>query len=128
AGTLERRQLAFPHPHVKPRLQCARRLGHAPIRYDPIGFQDFQAHAGLTGGLVERLLAAIRHNSPAVYRELCTFLHTVRGFEFPPSAYGVIGSFSDPTLPGVLGLNISYTPRHEPCLDPFCFTWFGHEL
>jgi hypothetical protein len=128
ADSLERRRLQFPNPHVKARLQCASRLGHSKIRYDPIGFQDFHAHAGLTGGLVERLLAAIRRNGPAVYRELRTFMHAVRGFEWPTSAHGVIGSFSDPTLPGVMGINISYTPQHEPCVDPFCFTWFGHEL
>jgi hypothetical protein len=128
ADPLERRLLQFPNPHVKARLQCASRLGHSKIRYDPIGFQDFQARAGLTGGLVERLIAAIRRNGPAVYQELRTFMHAVREFEWPTSAHGVIGSFSDPTLPGVMGINISYTPQHEPCVDPFCFTWFGHEL
>ena len=113
---------------MKPRLQYASRVGHSQIRYDPVGFQDFQAHAGLTGGLVKRLLVAMRHCSPAVYREFRRYIHAVRGFEFPVSAHGVVGSFSDPTLPGVMGLNISYTSRHEPCVDPFCFTWFGHEL
>src|SRR5262249_12900717 len=71
---------------------------------------------------------AIRLNSPAVYRELRAFLHTVRGFEFPRLATGVVASFSDPTLPGVMGVAVSYTERHEPCLDPLCFTWFGHEM
>src|SRR5262249_45158405 len=58
----------------------------------------------------------------------CACVHTIRGFELPCTTHGVIASFSDPTLPGVMGINVSYTPRHEPCLDPFCFTWFGHEL
>ena len=124
----DRRRLEFPDPHVRPRLQCASHLGHSKIRYDPVAFLDFRAHAGLTGGLVGRLLTAIRINSPAVYRELCAFLHTVRGFEFPRSASGAVASFSDPTLPGVMGFAVAYTDRHEPCLDPFCFTWFGHEM
>jgi hypothetical protein len=124
------RRLQYPNPSVKPRLQRASPLGPSKIRYDPVCFQDFQAHAGLTGGLVERLLAAIRRASPAVYRELGAFMHTIRGFEFPRSenGNGVVASFSDPTLPGVMGINVSYTSRHEPCLDPFCFTWLGHEL
>jgi hypothetical protein len=126
--SLERRRLEFPHPRIKARLQYACHLGHSPICYDPIGFQDFQAHAGLTGGLVERLLASIHRNSPAVYREFRAFMNAVRGFELPQSTYGIVGSFSDPTLPGVMGVNFPYTPQDEPCADPFCFTWFGHEL
>jgi hypothetical protein len=122
------RRLEFPNGRLKPRLQCACSLGHGPIRYDPIGFQDIEAHAGSTGALVKRLIEAIRLTSPVVYREFRACIHTIRGFEFPESAYGVIGSFSDPTLPGVMGINVPYTPQHEPCLDPFCFTWFGHEL
>jgi hypothetical protein len=120
--------LCFPNTRLKPRLQCASRLGHGPIRYDPIGFQDFQAHAGLTGSLVRRVVRAIRVNSPAVYRELSGCIYTIRGFEFPQSALGIVGSFSDPTLPGIVSINVPYTPEHEPCLSPFCFTWFGHEL
>jgi hypothetical protein len=122
------RRLRYPNARLKPRLQRAVPLGRSPIRYDPVGFQDFQAHAGLTGGLVESLLAAIRRDAPTVYHELCAYIHTIRGFEFPRSAHGVVGSFSDPTLPGVIGINVSYTPQHEPCVDPFCFTWLGHEL
>jgi hypothetical protein len=122
------RRLEFPNPRVKPRLQCTCSLGHGPMRYDPIGFQDTEAHAGRTGALVKRLIEAIRLNSPVVYRELRACMHTIRGFEFPESAQGVVGSFSDPTLPGVMGINVPYTAHHEPCLDPFCFTWFGHEL
>jgi hypothetical protein len=129
--TFDGRSLRFPNPAVRPRLQCACQLGHSSVRYDPVGFRDTpdsRAHAGVTGGLVERLLAAIRRNSPAVYREFRALVHTVRGFEFPPSAAGVVDSFSDPTVPGVMGISVPYTPQNELCLDPFCFTWFGHEM
>jgi hypothetical protein len=125
---LDLHQLCYPSSGVKPRLQRASPLGRSPIRYDPVAFQDFQAHAGLTGGLVKRLLAAIRRNAPPVYRELCAFIHSIRGFEFPLSSQGAVASFSDPTLPGVMGINVAYTPQHEPRLDPYCFTWIGHEL
>jgi hypothetical protein len=125
---LDRRRIEFPNPRVRPRLECACRLGHSRVRYDPVVFPDRRAHAGLTGGLVERLVVALRRNAPAVYREFRTFIHAVRGFELPASAYGVVGSFSDPTVPGVMGFNVPYAPHDEPCLDPFCFTWFGHEL
>jgi hypothetical protein len=128
ADTLERRRLGFPNPRVCPQLQCARPLGRSGIRYDPVGFENFRAHAGLTGGLIGRLLAAVRSNSPAVYRELRAYILAVRGFELPATAQGVVGSFSDPTLPGVMGINVGYTARHEPRVDPFCFTWLGHEL
>jgi hypothetical protein len=128
ADPVDRRWVEFPNPRVRPRLQCACRLGRSRVRYDPVGFPDGRAHAGLTGGLVERLVAALRRNSPAVYREFRAFVHAVRGFELPVSAYGVVGSFSDPTLPGVMGINIPYTLGGEPCADPLCFTWLGHEL
>jgi hypothetical protein len=121
-------RLECPLSGVRPRWQCACRLGHGAMRYDPVGFQDCPEHAGLTGGLVQRLLEAIRHHSPAIYHELRAFLYMIRGFEFPTSPLGVVGSFSDPALPGVMGINIAYTPQHDPCLEPLCFTWFGHEL
>ncbi len=127
-GSLEVGRLRFPHPGVHVRLQCARRLGRSPIRYDPVGFVDFAAHAGLTGGIVRRVLAAIRRRSPVIYGELCAFMHTIRGFELPASPLGVLESFSEPTHPGVMGINVPYSPAHEPRLNPFCFTWFGHEL
>src|SRR5262245_32605299 len=125
---LERRRLRFAHPRVRPRLQWASPLRPAKTSYDPITLPEQQNHAALTGGLVEHLFNAIRGNAPAIYRELRAFMHTIRGFELPNSAYGVIASFSDPTLPGVMGFNVTYTPDHQPCLDPLCFTWFGHEL
>jgi hypothetical protein len=125
---VDRRRLQFPHPRVKPRLQCAARVGHSRVHYDAVAFQDFRAHAALTGGLVAGVLAAMRRNSPAIYREFIAFIHAVRGFEFPASALGVVGTFSDPTLPGVMSINVPYSPADEPCIDAFCFTWFGHEL
>src|SRR5262249_20672817 len=125
---LDCRRLQFPHPHVKPRLQCAARVGHSRVHYDAVAFQDFQAHAGLTGGLVACVLAAMRRNSPAIYREFSTFIHAVRGFEFPTSALGVVGAFSDPTLPGIMSINVPYSLDDEPRIDACCFTWFGHEL
>jgi hypothetical protein len=122
------RQLQFPHRGVKPRLQCAPRVGHSKVHYDAVAFQDFKAHAGVTGGLVASVLAAMHRNSPAIYREFSTFIHAVRGFEFPTSALGVVGAFSDPTLPGIMSINVPYSPENEPRIDGFCFTWFGHEL
>jgi hypothetical protein len=125
---VDRRRLQFPHPHVKPRLQCAAHVGHSQVHYDAVAFQDFQAHAALTGGLVAGVLAAMRRNSPSIYREFSAFIHTVRGFEFPTLDRGVVGTFSDPTLPGIMSINVPYSPEDEPCIDALCFTWFGHEL
>ena len=125
---LQARRLMFPDPEVRPRLQFASPLRPSRIRYDPIQFMDFEAHAGLTGAILQRLLDALRTSSPVVYQEFCLYMHTIRGFELSESPYGVIQSFSDPTLPGVMSINIPFTSEHEPCLSPFCFTWFAHEL
>ncbi|HYV37323.1 MAG TPA: hypothetical protein VE988_16565 [Gemmataceae bacterium] len=125
---VDRRRLTFPHPHVRTRLQCAPRVGHSRVHYDAVAFQNFQAHAALTGGLVADVLAAMRGNSPAIYREFKAFIHAVRGFEFPTLAQGVVGAFSDPTLPGIMSINVPYSPEDDPCIDALCFTWFGHEL
>jgi hypothetical protein len=27
-----------------------------------------------------------------------------------------------------MNINVSYSDGHQPHLDPFCFTWFGHEM
>lgn len=123
---LDRDRLVTTHEQVRPRLQQACPFSRSHIRYDPVGFRA--GHAGLTGAVMARVLAAIRRNSPAVHREMGRLIHTVRGFEYPPAAVGRGASFSDPTLPGVIGVGLSYSPHDEPCLDPFCFTWFGHEL
>jgi hypothetical protein len=125
---VEPHHLKCPNPHWRPRWQRASPLLHSTINYDPIGFQDLDGHAAQTGGLIEHVLAAIRRNSPVVYHELRAFIHTVRGFELPATNHGVVASFSDPTLPGIMGINISYTEQDEPCSDKCCFTWFGHEL
>src|SRR5262249_35728037 len=55
ADPVDRRRVEFPDPRVRPRLERACRLGHSRVRYDPVAFPDGRAHAGLTGGLVERL-------------------------------------------------------------------------
>src|SRR5262249_2364857 len=102
ADPVDRRRLQFPDPHLNPRLQCAAHVGHSKVRYDAVAFQDFDAHAALTGGLVAGVLAAMRRHSPAISREFNTFIHDVRGFEFPTSPLGVVGAFSDPTLPGIM--------------------------
>ena len=52
----------------------------------------------------------------------------MRGWELPAAAYGTIQSFSDPTLPRVMGINVPYGPGDEPRISPLCFTWLGHEL
>jgi len=118
----------FPHPTIRPRLIYAKRLGRSSIRYEPVGFTSRSDRACLTGTIVERLVEAIRLNSPAIYSELCDHVRTIRGFELPSCRYGLLGSFSKPTIPGEMGFNIPYTKEDQPQLDPFCFTWIGHEL
>src|SRR5262249_32700336 len=73
-------------------------------------------------------LSAIQRNSPAIYAEMGLYLTTIRGFELPAGPDRTLASFSTPTLPGVMSFNVVYTPDHQPLLDPFCFTWLGHEL
>jgi hypothetical protein len=123
---IDGRAWACPDPAVVPHVAHACRLGRSAVRYEPVGIPAGTPHAGVTGGLVAHVLAAIRRDSPAIYREFRTYVRTVRGFEFPRDR--AIASFSDPTLPGVMGVSVSYTDADEPCLDPFCFTWFGHEM
>jgi hypothetical protein len=116
------------HPTVRPQLRLAAAVGDSPIRYDPVGFAAASPHADTTGAIVRAVVEAIRNNAPAMYAEMCAYLQTIRGFELPPSAFGHIQSFSTPTAPGVMGINVTYSSRDEPLLCPFCFTWFAHEL
>ncbi len=109
-------------------FQLAAQLGNAETRYDPICFMDVEGHAGCTGAIIAEVLKTIDHHSPTIHHEFEHYIQTIRGFELLRSRDGVVGSFSDPTLPGVMNVNIGYSKNHEPCLSPFCFTWFGHEL
>jgi len=123
---IDGRRLRFPDPAVRPWLSRAARIARSTVHYDPIGFASGTDHAAVAGGLIAQVVDAMRRDAPAIYQEFCTYVRTVRGFEFPRSA--AVGSFSDPTLPGVMNLSVAYTDDDEPCLDPFCFTWFGHEM
>jgi hypothetical protein len=128
-----RRPLArveFPNPSVRPRLVCAAPVGHFGLRYEPVGFDDasFAAHAGLTGAVVQALLEAVRHNASAIDQELGRYITTVRGYELPAHSGQTLSSFSTPNLPGILNINICYSNDDQPLVNPFCFTWLGHEL
>jgi hypothetical protein len=98
------------------------------VRYEPVTVGGETGHAALTGGIVAAVLKAIAHHSPSIAREFDRLMSAVRGWELPAAAYGTIQSFSDPTLPRVMGINVPYGTDGEPQICPFCFTWFGHEL
>jgi hypothetical protein len=123
-------RLSFPNPSVRPRLQYATLLGDQGPCYEPVGFGNdcFAAHAGLTGALVQALLEAIARNAPAIRDELTQFIAAIRGYELPAGGEHLLGCFSTPTLPGIMNINILYAEDDQPLLDPFCFTWLGHEL
>jgi hypothetical protein len=122
------RELRFGSSDVTPRLQFAGAIPGRHVRYEPVTLGGRQGHAALTGGVVAAALNAIARNSPAIGREFDGLMSAARGWELPAATYGTIQSFSDPTLPRVMGINVPYGPDVEPCICPFCFTWFGHEL
>ncbi len=113
---------------VTTRLQYAGPLPGRRVRYEPVRLAKGSDHFALTGGIIGALLRALDRHSPAIAREFDTLMSAVRGWELPAAGYGTIQSFSDPTLPRVMAINISYGPGDEPRLCPFCFTWLGHEL
>jgi hypothetical protein len=123
-------RLAFPNPVVRPRLLYATPLGDSGLRYEPVGFDDesFAAHAGLTGALIQALLDALQKNASAIHDELVRYVTAIRGYELPARSDQTLCSFSMPTLPGIMNINIVYSQDHQPVLSPFCFTWLGHEL
>ncbi len=128
ADRLNCREIAWPQGDVGLRLQFARPIPGWHVRYDPIVVGDCDRHSGLTGGLIAMALGAVAHHAPAVAAEFDATMSAVRGWELSPAAYGTLQSFSDPTLPRVMGINVSYTEDDQPQLCPFCFTWFGHEM
>jgi hypothetical protein len=121
-------RIQFGMSHATTRLQFGSPIPGWRVRYEPVIFGEGDGHSALTGGLVSAVLKAIARHAPAVGREFGALMSTVRGWELPAAAYGTIQSFSDPTVLRVMGLNVSYGPDDEPCVCPFCFTWFGHEL
>jgi hypothetical protein len=121
-------RIRFGTSGVTTRLQFASPVPRWRVRYEPVTLVSGDGHAALTGGVVAAVLNAITRHSPTVAREFDRLISTVRGWELPEAGYGTIQSFSDPTLPRVMGINVPYGPDDEPRLCPFCFTWFGHEL
>lgn len=110
------------------KLQFAGEIPGWHVRFDPVGCGDIERHAGLTGGIALAVLNAIALSAPGIAAEFDACVASVRGCDVAPTAAGTVQSFSDPSLPGVMGINVTYNRRDEPLLCPFCFTWFGHEL
>ena len=73
------------------------------------------------------MLGAIRRHSAAIAAEFDRLMAFVRGWELA-AGYGTLQSFSDPTLPRVMGINVPYGLDDGTGGRPFCFMWFGHEL
>ncbi len=121
-------RIGFCSSDVTTRLQFASPVPGWRVRYEPVSLGRGEGHSALTGGVVAAVLNAIAHHSPAIGREFDVLMSAVRGWELPAATYGTIQSFSDPTLPRVMGINVPYGPDDEPRISPFCFTWFGHEL
>jgi hypothetical protein len=126
-GAIDGRNINYPSRHIAARMHFAGRIPGWHVRYDPMTFAN-PAHAGITGGLTAAILNAVRNSSPTIAADFDRLLKTIRGWELPPADYGTIQSFSDPTLPRVMNLNVSYADEDAAQIDPFCFTWFGHEL
>lgn len=101
-------------------------ISDSQVRYDPAYFA-LEQHDSIVGGLVEQILLSIRDFSPALFDEFNLYIKSVRGYEIPVIDGNLIGSFSDPTQPGVMNINVTFR-NEEPCLSPYSFTWFGHEL
>ncbi len=127
-------------PNSRPKIStdsCGRRMGCAEtLRSDRVpdrGKRGVRVGAdGLNGrqadhddqGEHDRVL----DSSWAVLGNQDSFVSAIRGWELPPAVYGTLHSFSDPTLPRVMGFNVLCTAQDEPQISSFCFTWFGHEL
>jgi hypothetical protein len=127
-GSPDARQIQFAHGDVGLALHSATSIPGWRVRYDPVGIRDPERHASLTGGLVHAALEAIAHHAPTVAAEFDALVSVVRGWDLPPADSGTLQSFSDPTLPRVMGINVPWTADDQPQLCPFCFSWFGHEL
>lgn len=67
------------------------------------------------------------HHSPTIHRELQHYIQTIRGFELLRSRQGVVGSFSDPTLPGVMNVNV-YLARMTGRIQLASQQWHGIRL
>ncbi len=116
-----------PSTRITPVFGRASPLCETGVRYEPIHIPD-AANAAETATIARLLHDAVKRNSPPMHHEFCTYMSAIRGFELHLKTRRIVHSFSDPTLPGVMGFNVPYTGRHEPRLSPLCFTWLAHEL
>jgi hypothetical protein len=124
---LNGRAIRWPQGAVGLQLHFAMGLPGWHVRYDPVGICGEQ-HAGLTGGIVLAALNSISQHAPSIAGEFDAAVAVVRAWDVPTNPAGTLQSFSDPTLPRVMGINVPYNAAGQPQICPFCFTWFGHEL
>lgn len=112
---------------ISPRFVRAEALCEAGARYERIHIADAR-HAAEAANIVAALHAAMQRASPPMHAEFCHYMVAVRGYELRLNMEGVVQSFSDPSLPGVMNFNVPFDERDHPCLSPLCFTWLAHEL
>lgn len=84
-------------------------------------------HGDATACIADQLLSSLERHSPGVYGEFCECIGLIRGLETSGFGADSLASFSSPLAPGEMGFNVCYDGE-RPRLDPFCFTWLGHEL
>jgi hypothetical protein len=120
-------RMTFPHQSVRPHLARAPLLGRSGIRYEAVSCNG-GTHDSTTGAILRWLVRATARSAPSIHAELCSFIRTIRGFDLPAANFGLVQSYSQPSEPGVIGFNVSYSPDDQPQLSPLCFTWLGHEL
>jgi hypothetical protein len=120
--------IAYLSSAVSTRFQFAGPIPGWHVRYEPVSFGETDAHFALTGGLIAAVLGAIRRHSRRIADEFNILMSSVRGWELAAQDYGTIQSFSDPTQPRVMSINVPYAADETPRICPLCFTWFGHEL
>ncbi|MGD9853890.1 MAG: hypothetical protein AB7U20_02975 [Planctomycetaceae bacterium] len=112
---------------IAPEFGRALPLCEDGVRYERVHIANSR-HAANAAGIVRTLHESISRNSPGMHRELCTYGSSIRGFELHLETPGIVQSFSDPTLPGVMNFNVPHDDRDEPRVSSLCFTCLAHEL
>ncbi|MBX3438143.1 MAG: hypothetical protein KF861_11680 [Planctomycetaceae bacterium] len=126
-GCLDVSDWSYGSGRIAPHLGRAVPLCQQGVRYERVHIAD-AAHAGGIEFVIRALHDALHNNSPSIHRELCAYISTIRGFELRLPTAGTVQSFSDPSSPGVMSVNVPYDDRDEPRISPLCFTWLAHEL
>ena len=114
-------------PSLCPRWRLGTSLCSFGTRFLPVHCSA-ESQAACCGGIVKRLHDQLTRASTGIHLEFCSYVTSILGFDQAGADSGTVQSFSEPTQPRLMGLNVPFNAPDAPRRCPYSLTCLGHEM